>query len=88
MHTRNASDNSEKNGNSHANTESSHLPSESIPGCLMAALIETAMIIIASGTATKGLKSIIETTPEAVIMSNRSPPTMSIPQKTPSTIIA
>ena len=54
-HARNASDNSEKNGSSHASTDKSHLPSESIPGCFIATEIDTAMIIDVRGTAHTGV---------------------------------
>ncbi len=47
-----------KNGSSHANTDNSQRPSESIPGCFIATLIDIAIIKLVRGTAINGLKII------------------------------
>ena len=86
-HSINITDSTEKNGSSHDSTDNIHRPSESIPGCLIATEIDTAIAKLDNGTDVIGLK-IRNGTFGRPTISNSKPAVTSKPQNTAITIAA
>ena len=85
--TTNITDNTEKGGKSHARMANIHLPSESMPGCLRARVMEKAVVRLVNGNDTRGLKTTCGTK-SSPMMSKRSAAVNKSAQKIPVTMIA